>query len=65
MILNQNKVILVNDETSMRNPDSSMVIYLYADKVELCRLVAKNRREKEEEKKETEKKTTIRKLHLQ
>ena len=32
-ILNQKKVILVNDETSMRNPDSRSGIYLTATKV--------------------------------
>ena len=31
-ILNQKKVILVNDETSMRKPDSSAGIHLTADK---------------------------------
>ena len=56
-ILNQKKVRLVNDETSMRNPDSSMGIYLTAAKVAQCTLVADNRREKEEAKKETAKKT--------
>ena len=65
MILNQNKVILVNDETSIRNPDSITGIYITADKVAQCRLVAENRREKEEAKKETAKKTATRKLHLQ
>ena len=58
-ILNQNKVRLVNDETSMRNPDYSLVIYLTAAKVAQCRLMAENRREKEEEKMETAKKTFI------
>ena len=33
-ILKQNKVRLVNDENSMRNPDSSSGIYLTAAKVE-------------------------------
>ena len=47
-ILYQNNVILVNDETSMNNPDSSLVIYLTAAKVAQCRLVDENRREKEE-----------------
>ena len=56
-ILNQKKVRLVNDETSTRNPDSSMGIYLTAAKVAQCTLVADNRREKEEAKKETAKKT--------
>ena len=44
MMLNQNKVILVNDETSMRNPDSSLEIYLTAAKLSQCTLVAENRR---------------------
>ena len=50
-ILNQKKVRLVNDETSMRNPDSSLVIYLTSAKLAQCRLVGDNRREKEEAKK--------------
>ena len=58
-ILNQKKVRLVNDETSMRKPDSSSGIYLNAAKLAQCRLMAENRREKEEAKKETEKKTFI------
>ena len=49
-ILNQKKVIFVNDETSMRKPDSSSGIYLTAAKVAQRRLVADNRREKEEAK---------------
>ena len=43
-ILNQEKVILVNDGTSTRNPDSSLGIYLTASKVVQYRLVAENRR---------------------
>ena len=58
-ILNQKKVRLVNYETSMRNPDYSLVIYLTAAKVAQCRLMAENRREKEEGKMETAKKTFI------
>ena len=50
MILNKKKVTLVNDETSSRNPDSSLGIYLTTDKVSQYRLVAENRREKEEAK---------------
>ena len=57
VILNQKKVRLVNDETSMRNPNYSLGIYLNADKLSQCRLVGENRREKEEVKKETAKKT--------
>ena len=64
-VLNQKKVVLVNDETSMRNPDSSSGIYLTTDKVAQFRLVAGNRREKEEAKKETAKKTFTQKLNLQ
>ena len=44
MILNQTKAILVNDETSRRNPDSSLEIYLTAAKLSQYRLVAENRR---------------------
>ena len=58
-ILNQKKVRLINYETSMRNPDSSLEIYLTTSKVNYCRLMDENRREKEEEKKETAKKTLI------
>ena len=56
---------LVNDETSMRKPDSSTGIYLTADKVAQYRLVGDNTRENEEAKNETSKKTATRKLHLQ
>ena len=49
-ILNQKKVIFVNYETSMSNPYYSLGIYLTADKVAQCTLVADNRREKEERK---------------
>ena len=45
-VLNQKKVILVNDEKSMRNPSSSSIIYLTADKVAQFTLVDENRREK-------------------
>ena len=45
-ILNQKKVRLVNDETSMSYPDFSTVIYLTAAKGDQNRLVAENRREK-------------------
>ena len=64
-ILHQNKVRLVNDETSRRNPDSILVIYLTAAKVSQFRLVAENRREKEEAKNLTAKKTATQKLYLQ
>ena len=64
-IPNQKKVILVNDETSMRNPDYSLVIYLIADKVAQYRLVAENSREKEEAKHQTAKKTFTQKFHIQ
>ena len=64
-VLNQKKARLVKNETSMRNPDSSTGIYLAAAKVVQRRLVAENRREKEEAKKETAKKTFIRKFNLQ
>ena len=41
---------MVNDETSMRNPDLSTRIYLTATNVEKCRLLSENTREKEEAK---------------
>ena len=63
-IINQKKVILVNDETSTRNPDFSTRIYLTADKVAQYLLVYDNRIEKSEAKKGTEKKTANQKLHL-
>ena len=63
MIMQQKKVILLNYEQSRRNPDSSLVIYLTADKVVQYRLVSKNSREKEEEN-ETSKKTATQNLHL-
>ena len=64
-ILNQNKVRLINDETSMRNPYYSSGIYLTAAKVAKCRLVADNMKEKEEAKRETAKKTAKRNFYLQ
>ena len=64
-IINQKKVRLVNDETSMRNPDYSTVIYLTTAKVVQYRLVTDDKIEKEEAKKETAKKTATWKLHLQ
>ena len=64
-IINQKKVILVNDETSTSNPDFSTGIYLTADKVAQCILVSDNRIEKVEAKKETAKNTANQKLHLQ
>ena len=51
MILHQNKVISIHDVTSRRNPDSNLGIYLAAAKLAQYRLVADNRREKEEAKK--------------
>ena len=50
-ILNQNKLILANNETSMSNPDSSSGIYLTTAKLLQCTLMANNMREKEEGKK--------------
>ena len=64
MTIHQKKAILVNDKKSRRNPDLSLGIYLTADKVAQWRLVADNRREKEEAKKETANKTANRNLHL-
>ena len=52
-IINQKKVILVNNETSARNPCSSSGVYLTAVKLAQYRLVDEKRREKEEAKKET------------
>ena len=65
MILQQKKVILVKYETSRRNPDLNLVIYLAADKVEQYRLVAENRIEKEEDKRQITNNTTTLKLHHQ
>ena len=50
MIIHKEKVRLVYDKTSRRNPDSGSVIYLTAAKVVQCRLVGENNREKEEAK---------------
>ena len=50
-IVDQNNVRLVNYENFMRNPDSSTGIYLTADNVAQCIMVADNRREKEKAKK--------------
>ena len=55
-ILNQKRVILVNDETSMGNPNSNTGIYITAAKVAQNGLVDDNKREKEETKKENSKK---------
>ena len=57
MILKQKKTRLANNETSMKNIDYISLIYLTDDKVAQFRLVAENRKEKEETKKETAKKT--------
>ena len=65
MIINQKKLILVNDETSTSNPGFSTGIYLNVNKVAQCILVSDNTREKVEAKKETTKKTANQKLHLQ
>ena len=54
-IIHKKKVILVNHETSMWNPESSLGIYLTADKVSQCRLVAENRIENEEKKRKQKK----------
>ena len=42
-VINQKKLRLVNDETSMRNPDFSTGIYFTAAKVAKCRLMSENR----------------------
>ena len=64
-IINQKKVIFVNDETSTRNPGFSTRIYHTAGEIAQCILVSDIRREKVEAKKETTKKTANQKLHLQ
>ena len=67
-LLKQNKVRLVNDDnniTTRKRPKLNSRIYLAAAKVAQCRMVAENRREKEEVKKETAKKTAARKVCLQ
>ena len=64
-ILHQKKARFVNDETTRKNPDSGSVIYITTSKVAQCRLVAENRREKEEAKKVTSKKISTIKVYLQ
>ena len=57
-ILKKKKVILSNydnDITTRKNHNSTSGIYLTAVKVAQCRMIAENRREKEEAKKETTK----------
>ena len=44
MIPHQKKVILVNNETSRRDPDSSLIIYLTAAKLAQCGMMSGNRR---------------------
>ena len=51
-IINQKKVILVNNETSARNPCSSSGVYLTAVKLAQCRILNDNKIEKEKAKKE-------------
>ena len=63
-ILQKKKVILENDVTNGNNPDLSLVIYLTTAKVPQYRLVAGNKREKQEAKKETTKNTVNKKLCL-
>ena len=66
IIFKQKKVKLENKyTTTRRNPYSTSGIYLTAVKVEKCRQVADNRREKEEAKKVTVKKTVKKKVRLQ
>ena len=57
-------MVLVKDENYRGNPDYSLVIYLTAEKVVQCILVAENMREKGEAKKERANKIATRKLHL-
>ena len=52
MILHQKNVRLIHDVTSRRKTHSNSTIYLTAAEVAWCRLVADNRREKEEGKRE-------------
>ena len=59
------KLILDNDVTNRKKPDSSSEIYITAAKVLQYRLVADNRREKEEAKNKTSKKIAAWKLCLQ
>ena len=47
-MLQKKKLILVNDETSKINHYYNSGIYLNTDKLSQCRLVPKNRIEKEE-----------------
>ena len=56
--MQKNKVILENDVTTRRNPNSILLIYHTADKLAQFRLVDENKREEEEAKKETENKTS-------
>ena len=51
MILHKNKVRLVNDVTSRRNPDSSSEIHLTADKVAQFRLVTEVEKKKNKRRK--------------
>ena len=64
MILQKKKVRLVNHVTSRRKPDYSSRIYLTDARVAQYRLVAGNKREKEEAKNKTAKNTATRKLYL-
>ena len=64
-ILQKKNLRLDNEVTTRKNLDLSLGIYLTAAKVAQCRLVAENRRYKEEAKKEPEKKTAPQKLCLQ
>ena len=44
--LNQKNMILVNDETSISNPELNTIIYFTAAKVAQCGLLSGNRRKK-------------------
>ena len=66
MILQQKNMIMANEDAkTRRNTDSTLGIYLTADKVAQCRQVAANRREMDEAKKIIAKKTATRKIHIQ
>ena len=65
IIIQFKNVGLVKDVTYRRNPYSNSGIYLNSAKIVQYRLVAENRREKEEAKKETANNTSTQKLYPQ
>ena len=64
-IFQKNKARLENDVATRKNPNSNLVIYLTTAKVAQFRLVAQNKRKKEEAKKVTANKTAAQNLCLQ